>query len=87
MRNGIFKTPIRLSRRSAILAGGGAAATVVAAGAAVTIRPRTQDISFLKGVDLSGARALGDGFYEVDGWVLTADDIRRLGGGAPASDR
>lgn len=84
VRNGIFKTPIRLSRRSAILAGGGAAA--VAAGAAIAIRPRTQDISFLEGVDLSGARALGEGFYEVEGWVLTADDIRRLGGPAPAGD-
>lgn len=86
MRNSIFKTPIRLSRRSAILAGSGAAAAAVATGAAIAIRPGAQDISFLEGVDLSGAKALGDGFYEVDGWVLTADDIKRLGGPAPAGD-
>lgn len=86
MLNGLFRTPFRLSRRSAILAGSGAAAAAVAAGAAVAIRPRAQDISFLKDVDLSGATALGEGFYEVDGWVLTADDIRRLGGPAPAGD-
>ncbi len=86
MRNGILKTPLRLSRRSAILAGGSAAA-VVAAAAAIAIRPRTRDISFLEGVDLSGAKALGEGFYEVDGWILTADDIERLGGTAPEGDK
>lgn len=76
--------PSRLSRRSAIAAGGVAVAAV--AGAAIALRPRTQEISFGKEVDLSGAKALGDGFYEVDGWVLTADDIKRLGGAAPEGD-
>lgn len=80
-----IKTPIRLSRRSVIAAGGGAAA--VAAGAAIAVRPRARGIGFLRSVNLSGAKALGDGFYEVDGWVLTADDIRRLGGKLPASDQ
>lgn len=81
MQNDLFKMPIRLSRRTALLAGGGVAA---AAAAAVAIRPRKQDISFLDGVDLSAAKPLGDGFYEVDGWVLTADDVKRLGGLAPS---
>jgi hypothetical protein len=81
MQNDLFKLPIRLSRRTALLAGGGAAAAI---GAAIVIRPRKQDISFLNGVDLSAAKPLGDGFYEVDGWVLTADDVKRLGGPAPA---
>lgn len=80
-----IKTPIRLSRRSAILAGGGAAA--VAAGAAITVRPRARDIGFLRSVDLSKAKKLGDGFYEAEGWVLTAEDIRRLGGKVPAGDQ
>ena len=63
------------------MAGGGVAAAAVAAGAAIALRPRTNDISFLKNIDLSSAKALGEGFYEVDGWVLTAGDLERLGGG------
>ncbi|OFX00716.1 MAG: hypothetical protein A3E78_11205 [Alphaproteobacteria bacterium RIFCSPHIGHO2_12_FULL_63_12] len=79
------ETLLRLSRRSALLAGGGVAAAVAGVGAFALRRP-TQDISFLKDLDLSGAKPLGDGFYEVDGWVVTADDIRRLGGAAPVDD-
>ena len=74
----------RVSRRTVLIAGGGVAA--VAVGAAMTLRSQARDISFLKEVDLSGAKPLGDGFYEVDGWVLTADDIKRLGGATPADD-
>jgi len=70
-----------LTRRNALIAGGaivaGGAAALVAAG------PGGKDAAFLKGLNLKGARALGDGFYEVDGWVLTADDIKRLGGKPP----
>ncbi len=85
MRNDLFKSPIRLSRRNALLAGGGLAAAATAAGLAVALTGRQRDISFLAGVDLAGARALGDGFYEVDGWVLTAEDVKRLSGSAPLS--
>lgn len=69
------------------MAGSGVAASAIAVGAAVALRPRARDISFLKQVDLSGAKALGDGFYQVDGWILTEDDIKRLGGTAPADGR
>lgn len=79
------QTLTRLSRRSALLAGGVAAATVAGVGVIALRRP-TQDISFLKELDLSGAKGLGDGFYEIDGWVVTADDIRRLGGVAPVDE-
>lgn len=74
-----------LTRRHALIAGGaivaGGAAAVVAAGSG------GKDTAFLKGLDLKGARALGDGFYEVDGWVLTADDIKRLGGEPPEAGK
>lgn len=78
-----FKLPLKLSRRNALLAGGGAAAI---AGVALAMRPRTANIAFLKGLDLSTARPLGEGFYEVEGWILTSDDLERLGGAAPAGD-
>jgi len=81
------KTKTKLTRRSAVLAGGGVAAAAIVAGAAIALKPRARDISFLKQVDLAGAKALGDGFYEVDGWVLSEADIRRLGGTAPAEDK
>ena len=81
MPNINFKIPFKLSRRNALLAGAGAAAV---AGVAYSLRPRRADISFLKGLDLSSARPLGEGFYEVDGWVLTSDDLSRLGGAPPA---
>jgi len=74
-------SPELLTRRNALIAGG----VIVAAGAAaaVSTRRHEDEAAFLKGVDIRGARALGDGFYEVDGWVLTADDVRRLGGKLP----
>jgi hypothetical protein len=69
------------TRRKALIAGG----AIVAGGAAAVVaaRPGGKDTAFLKGLNLKGARALGDGFYEVDGWVLTAADIKRLGGKLP----
>lgn len=77
MLGDLLKKPIRLSRRRAMLAGGAAVAGV--AGVAISARPRSRNISFLKGVDLTRARPIGDGFYIVDGWVLTERDLERLG--------
>ena len=68
-----------------MLAGG--AAVAGAAGVAFSVRPRARDISFLKGVDLTRARPLGDGFYVVDGWVLTENDLERLGAKTPRRDK
>ena len=35
----------------------------------------------MRAIDLNGARDLGDGFFEASGWILTAEDVRRLGPG------
>lgn len=66
----------RFSRRRALIAAGG---VVVAVGAAAALArgPRRAD-GLPSGVDLARARPLGDGFFVVDGWVLTAADINSL---------
>lgn len=61
-----------------------AGAVVAAAGAAAAVArgPRRAD-GLPAGIDLTKARALGDGFFVVDGWVLTADDLQSLKASAP----
>ncbi len=75
--------PKRLFRRRAFMGG---AAVLVAAGAAAALArvPRRAD-GLPAGVALSKAHALGDGFYVVDGWVLTAEDLKALKATAPGS--
>jgi hypothetical protein len=34
----------------------------------------------LRSVKLADVRLLGEGFFVANGWVLTADDVRQLGG-------
>ncbi len=69
-------TPSRLSRRRALIAGGGALA-VAGAAAALARAPRRAD-GLPASIDFARARPLGDGFFLVDGWVLTADDLDAL---------
>lgn len=70
-----------VTRRRAVLAGGGGAVAIAAALAAS--RSNVSRRQALRGISVENARDLGDGFFEADGWILTADDIRRMGG-APA---
>lgn len=67
-----------LTRRRVALAGGvGAVAVAALFAASRSTDPRA---GALRGIDLSAAKDLGDGFFEADGWILTAEDVRRLGG-------
>jgi len=67
-----------VTRRRAVLAGGGGALAIVAALAAS--RSTGSRAQALRGIDLAEAKDLGDGFFEADGWILTAEDVRRIGG-------
>ncbi len=69
-----------VTRRRAVLAGGGVAAIAIAL---ATSRSGDSRLKALSGVNLAAAKDLGDGFFEVDGWILTAEDIRKLGGRPP----
>lgn len=73
----------RLPRRRALIVG---AVALAAAGAAAALArgPRRAD-GLPAGVDVAGARALGDGFFLVDGWVLTAEDLKALQMSSPAA--
>lgn len=73
--------PKRVSRRRALFAAG-AVIAVAGAAAALAKAPRRAD-GLPAGVDLGKARALGDGFYIIDGWVLTAKDFQALKATAP----
>lgn len=77
--------PKLLSRRRALFAAGGVLA-VAGAAAALARAPRRAD-GLPAGIDLSKARALGDGFFVVDGWVLTADDLLAIKAAAPEQRR
>jgi hypothetical protein len=74
--------PKRVSRRRALITAG-AVIAVAGAAAALAKAPRRAD-GLPAGVDLAKARALGDGFFVVDGWVLTAKDFQALKASAPA---
>ncbi len=70
-------SPVKpLSRRRALVVGAGALAAVGAA-AALARSPRRAD-GLPAAIDLASARPLGDGFFLVDGWVLTAEDLKML---------
>lgn len=70
------KPPFRVSRRAALLAG----AAIVAGGATLAgMRRKAANVSFLNGVDLSAAKPVGDGFYEVGGWIVTESDLESAG--------
>ncbi|MFN3960364.1 MAG: hypothetical protein ACK4NP_10670 [Parvularculaceae bacterium] len=69
-------------RRTLLLAGGGLALAGTAA--ALARRPRRSD-GLPATVNLGSARNLGDGFFIVDGWVLTAEDLEALKSAAPAA--
>jgi len=72
-----------LSRRRALLLSGGVLA--IAATGGFIARARRRPGGLPKSIDLARARAIGDGFYVVDGWVLTDNDLELLG--APAQAR
>ncbi len=65
-----------ISRR-VMLAGGGALVVACVAAAAIARGPQRAD-GLPASVDLGAARELGDGFFLVDGWVLTAEDLEAL---------
>lgn len=69
-------------RRTLILAGGGLA---LAGTAAVLTRPPRRGDGLPATVNLGAARDLGDGFFIVDGWVLTAEDLDALKSAATAA--
>jgi len=71
-----------LGRRALLLAGGGLA---LAGTAAVLSRRPARGDGLPAAVDLGAARDLGDGFFLVDGWVLTAEDLDLLKSAAPAA--
>ncbi|MDZ7629169.1 MAG: hypothetical protein U5J99_12290 [Parvularculaceae bacterium] len=77
----VVPAPRRFSRRRALIAAGGVTALAGAA-AALSRAPRRAD-GLPAGIDLAKARALGDGFFVVDGWVLTADDLQAIKASAP----
>jgi len=65
-----------LERRTLVaLAGGGL--LLAGAAAALAVRPRRAD-GLPAAANLAAARDIGDGFFLVDGWVLTADDLEAL---------
>lgn len=64
------------SRRALLIAGAGAAA---AAGAITLSLGRKDGVSAPLGhIDANKIAVLGDGFYVVDGWVMTSDDLKAL---------
>lgn len=71
------KDPIRRRR---VLIAGGAALAVVGAGIALVplarSRRRADGLPALANPD--AARDIGDGFFVLDGWVLTAEDLKAL---------
>jgi hypothetical protein len=75
-------SPNRRFGRRALLVGGGVA-LVAGAAAGIANTPRRAD-GLPATIDLASARALGDGFFLVDGWVLTAKDLEVLKAAAAA---
>ncbi len=73
------------SRRRLLLMG--AAAAAAAAGAAALRAPRRVKTALLPDhVDLGKIAPLGEGFFIVDGWVLTGEEVTSLGGELPQSE-
>lgn len=62
--------------RRLMLAGGGVL-LLAGTAAALSRAPRRAD-GLPASVDPGAARAIGEGFFVVDGWVLTADDVEAL---------
>lgn len=69
--------------RRALFVAGGAAATVGAG--LLLLRPKAGPARHLGDIDTGKVSALGDGFYLVDGWLLTGDDLEAMGLSAPDS--
>ncbi len=73
----------RAHRRRFLFAG--AAGLAASAGlASLLANAGKENRSLPSALDFRTIEALGDGFYLVDGWVLTADDVQRLGGAVDA---
>lgn len=72
-----------IPRRAILAAGGGALILAGVTAAALARRPRRAD-GLPATADLGAAREIGDGFFLVDGWVLTADDLEALRSAARA---
>lgn len=70
-------TPDMLTSRRALLLAAGAAPAAVGAGALML--NRAPGVAAPVGrVDLRKVTALDENFFVVDGWVLTADDVKAL---------
>ena len=66
-----------------MLAGGGAV-ILAGVGAAMLARAPQRADGLPASADLGAAREIGDGFFVVDGWVLTAEDLEALRSAARA---
>jgi len=62
-----------ITRRNALITAGGVAAITV--GASFLTRPDGAT-TIVGAVDVSHLKDLGDGYYLVDGWVLTKADLK-----------
>lgn len=74
-------TKLATSRRALFVAGGAAVAAVGVG--SLLLRPKAGPGRHLGDIDTGKISALGDGFYLVDGWLLTSDDLTVMGLAAP----
>ncbi|GGY41873.1 hypothetical protein [Parvularcula lutaonensis] len=65
--------------RRKVLLGGTAIITIGAIGLSAASGESSPFIRAAKDTPRADIRDLGDGFFLVDGWVLTADDLERAG--------
>jgi hypothetical protein len=73
--------------RRALLIGAGAA-SVAAAGAAVTLMKKSSRVTAsIWPIDHSKVTEIGEGYFLVDGWVLTEDDIKNFHVARPEPSR
>lgn len=70
--------------RRALFVAGGAAIAAVGAGS-LLLRPKAGPGRHLGDIDTRNISALGEGFYLVDGWVLTGEDLASMGLSAPGA--
>lgn len=69
--------PAPALERRTLLAIGGGGLVLVGAAALLAGRPRRAD-GLPAAANLAAVHDIGDGFFLVDGWVLTADDLDTL---------
>lgn len=72
-----------LASRRALLLGAGAASLAAAGAATVLMRRGSRVTASVWPIDPSKVAEIGDGFFLVDGWVLTEDDVKKLQAARP----